>query len=169
MCDLHVIKMVSESVQLLATAHRILDGKMVFLGKKRYYLLENEELLRSGEIVNKQCYLQTHANHPSAVWTRSGNLNYEWLYQHTMALNDEFVKRYPGSAKVHLAWSKNKDFLRTKPANIPYVDFTDPPQAMPLEFKQDDTVKAYKAFYIGAKSKFAVWKHGNVPSWYLKM
>jgi hypothetical protein len=37
---------------------------------------------------------------------------------------------------------------------------------MPDEYKCDDTVQAYRNYYIGAKKRFAVWKHGNYPEWW---
>jgi hypothetical protein len=44
-------------------------------------------------------------------------------------------------------------------------DFTPPPQCMPEKYKGDDTVKAYRDYYLGEKMSFAVWKNTEVPSW----
>ncbi len=46
---------------------------------------------------------------------------------------------------------------------------TEFPQAMPDKYKvPGNPVAAYRAFYIGEKSKFATWKKRKVPSWYKK-
>ena len=72
MVDKHVVKMILESAQLLSTAHRVLDGKLVDgirvnldTGKTRkvkaYVLLDARDAV---------LYSATHVNHPSAVWCR---------------------------------------------------------------------------------------------------
>ena len=52
--------------------------------------------------------------------------------------------------------------------NLERVDigFTDPPQCMPDEYKDDDTVIAYRNFYNGSKSKFAKWQYSITPHWF---
>ena len=62
----HVVKMILESAQMLCTVHR-------YFG--------NEDVP----------YKSTHLNHPSTVWARTNNRNYMWLYQHMMALGDEYT------------------------------------------------------------------------------
>jgi hypothetical protein len=44
---------------------------------------------------------------------------------------------------------------------------TEPPRAMPEEYKVDDVIQSYRNYYIGAKKDFAVWKGREVPYWYL--
>ena len=56
MCDKHNVKMILESAQMLSTAHRVLDG---------------DEFANEHEM-----YKATHKNHPSAVWTRTTDENY---------------------------------------------------------------------------------------------
>ena len=36
-----------------------------------------------------------------------------------------------------------------------------------LESKEKDVVKSYRNYYIFEKSKFAVWKSGYTPDWFL--
>ena len=73
----HVVKMIIEYAQLLSTAHRIIDGTLsVSLSEtgrkqKRYVLPDERESI---------LYLSTHSNHPSAVWVRQSDANYNWLY-----------------------------------------------------------------------------------------
>jgi hypothetical protein len=44
---------------------------------------------------------------------------------------------------------------------------TEPPRAMPDEYKVEDVIESYRNYYIGAKKDFAVWKGREVPYWYL--
>lgn len=36
---------------------------------------------------------------------------------------------------------------------------------MPDEYKREDPVEAYRAYYVGDKARFAKWKLGNAPEW----
>ena len=98
-CDMHVVKMILEYAQLLSTAHRLLDGKLI--GKKY-------ELDRYNDVI----YKATHRNHPSAVWARSNSVHYEWLYSLFIACCNEYTERY---GKVHATDTK----LRTILARLP--------------------------------------------------
>ena len=37
---------------------------------------------------------------------------------------------------------------------------------MPEEYKNEDAVKAYRAYYLGEKTAFATWKNSETPYWY---
>ena len=65
----HVVKMILESAQMLCTAHHVYGNP------------------------NDVPYKQAHLNHPSTVWTRENSLHYDWLYEHMLALGDEYNKR----------------------------------------------------------------------------
>ena len=69
-----------------------------------------------------------------------------------MALGNEYTKRY---GKTHLTITKCKDFLAKPPVHIQGDEFTQPPQAMPEEFKHKDSIIAYWQYYINDKSHIA--------------
>jgi hypothetical protein len=50
--------------------------------------------------------------------------------------------------------------------NIPEEDFTEPPKAMPEEYKVDDVVQSYRNYYLGDKKYFSKWKKREVPYWF---
>jgi len=66
--DKRVIKMILESAQLLSTAITLTGGEGP--------------------------YRITHQNHPCSVWARSTRSNYLWLFDHFVALCDEYEARY---------------------------------------------------------------------------
>lgn len=138
----HAVKMPLESCQMLWTAHRELDGDD--------YANENGG------------YKSTHKNHPSAVWTRATDKNYQWHYDLFLAMLEEYTWRYE---KTH-ACSRFIHILHNSPKNISEGEFTPPPQCMPDEYKCDDTVEAYRKYYIGAKSHIAEWKNRDRPEWF---
>lgn len=142
MCDKHVVKMILESAQLLSTAHRVLDGDVY------------------ADSVG--LYKTAHKNHPSTIWTRASVHNYMWLYNHMISLMQEYTCRYG----KHHASERLVAPLRKTPTTIPVVDFSDPPQCMPDYCKTEDTVSAYRYYYINEKASFAKWKNAKIPEWF---
>jgi hypothetical protein len=123
----HVVKMVLESAQLLCTAHLLLDG-------------EDADVP----------YKATHKNHPSAIWARESAANYAWLYDHMMAIGEEYTRRY---GKKHLTILKCEGPLSKFPGGILDTGLTPMPQCMPDEYKvPGDSVAAYWNYYINGKS-----------------
>ena len=127
----HVVKMILESAQMLCTAHHCYGDK---------------------DQVKNVPYKQAHLNHPSTVWTRRSKSTYMWLYNHMMALGNEYTKRY---GKTHLSITKCKDFLAIPPRHIQGDDWCQPPQAMPDEYKDPCSIQAYWNYYIGEKHTIA--------------
>ena len=123
----HVVKMILESAQMLSTAHHCYGDK---------------------DQVENVPYKQAHLNHPSTIWTRRSKSTYMWLYNHMIALGDEYKKRY---GKTHLSITKCKDFLAIPPRHIQGDDWCQPPQAMPDEYKTECSIQAYWNYYIGEK------------------
>ena len=144
-CDKHVVKMIMETVQLLSTAHRVLDG--------------NEWADEVGLVAS------THVNHPSAVWVRESAENYCWAYDLFEALCVEKRERY---VKPH-SYEKYLSVLIRCPDNISFAEqgMTPPPQCMPDEYKQPNTVQAYRDYYLGEKSHFAKWAYSKIPDWWV--
>tara|TARA_E500000305_G_C3877402_1_gene168072 strand:+ start:83 stop:574 length:492 start_codon:yes stop_codon:yes gene_type:complete len=141
-CDKHCVKMILESAQMLSTAHRILDGD---------------------EYADKhKLYKATHKNHPSTVWTRASSGNYNWHFDLFKSMLGEYTFRY---GKLHKCMDLFRS-LENWPTNIPRKEFTPPPQCMPEEYKCEDTVQAYRNYYMGEKSGFAKWKAREVPTWF---
>ena len=125
----HVVKMILESAQMLCTAHHEIMGEDADVPYKR-----------------------AHVNHPSTIWCRSSAQNYAWLYDHFVALSEEYTKRY---GKEHLSYTKCKDKLNILPGGLAFTGFTQPPQCMPDEYKDELSTIAYWNYYIGEKHTVA--------------
>lgn len=131
--------MILESAQLLCTAHHILDN-----------------------VSDDSFYKATHKNHPCAVWVRKTHTNYEFLYDLFMAYCREYSYRYN---KIHLCETKFRKLLKQIPKNIHQGPLTPFALAMPDEFKCDDPVKSYRAYYNANKRHLFGWKDRPVPFW----
>ncbi len=135
----HVVKMILESAQMLCTAHH--------------------ELLHEPDVP----YKPAHVNHPSTIWVRTDNYNYHWLYDHMLALGDEYTKRY---GREHATITKLNKVLMYPPKNIPYKKFKQPPQAMPDECKNESSIIAYRTYYNLYKQHFAKWTNRKMPAFF---
>jgi hypothetical protein len=139
-CDKHVVKMILEYAQLLSTAHHVLDGP-------------------NGPIVDK-LYKVTHKNHPSAVWVRQSLLHYWYVYDMFKTLCYLYTEIY---GKEHLTQTKLLHVLKYHPDNIELKQFQHPPQCMPEEFYDLDTVTAYQQYYRVGKADILKYKSRNPP------
>ena len=166
MVDKHVIKMILESAQMLCSAKRKLDGTPYYAKTKNGRKIKRYRLENPNEeaIIYKAGWL----NHPSTQWVMKSAYNYRWLYNHMMALNEEYKKRYNKNVD-HVSIQKLKDLLKEPPknANLNAIG-TDATPAMPDEcIVPGDSVASYRKYYIMKKNRFATWKQpAVVPQWY---
>lgn len=146
MTNSHVIKMILESAQILSTAHRILDGTMKIghskTGRKQTQWIHNK--------YDDILYKATHANHPSSQWCRLTSANYQWLYDHFIALCNEYTKRYN---KVHATQAQLAEVLANIPKNIKQGQLTRFAQAMPEQYRANDPILGYRNYYTAEKIK----------------
>ena len=78
-------------------------------------------------------------------------------------LHDEFKLRY---GKDHKSYVVLKVLLKNPPKNIPLnIPFNQPTQAMPDDVKNEDSITAYRDYYVKYKKDFATWKT-SIPKWY---
>lgn len=108
--DMRVNKMITESLQMLATA-------MIRHGAVDADLPRN----KAGT-----AYKPSHQKHPCTIWTGDSGENFEWLYLHTVALCNEWHartgKRQIGDANLSIV----SQFLYNMPwtGQTPFVNCT---------------------------------------------
>jgi len=136
----HVVKMITESVQMLSTNLR-LHG------------------IEAG-------YKKTHSNHPCTKWVRASLSNTLWLEQLIRAMHKEWQYRYGHPEnKIHKAMEV---FFTLPKLDIPDLGLTPFVQCMPEQYRGSDTIEAYRRFYIGDKWHIRKYKGRPIPSWYTK-
>ena len=180
LCDIHVNKMIVESMQMLTTAL-----------KQSGLLAPNELPFRKDGITRYSG--NAHPHHPCTKWV--GELldkptfyfhgqeiqtvqrwiggvvihapNYCWLYSHTEELLSCFKRRY---GKTHGCLDAFKAL--PKGSYQGHTDVKNFVQAMPDAFKIDsvyisDSIKAYRQFYH--TKTFAKWAKGSdAPDWWMQ-
>jgi len=144
-CDKHIPKMCVEAAQMMASAlrrHGATDEQM--------------PLTKSGTP-----YKGGYKHHPCTVWAGDSETNFIWLATHAIQLCYEYKKRF---GKTHACEQPIKTMC-TMWNMIPEGELTPFAQAMPDEYKDDDAVKAYQAYYHS--KQFAKWEKGTpAPSWW---
>jgi hypothetical protein len=139
LCDKHVVKMVLETAQMCSTA-------MHEWGFARHL---------------KHVYKTAYKNHPMTVWVRDNRDNFAWAVNHGLEIGKEYTRRY---GKLHKSTKvlEEMDFWWV---HDNYSNHTTPPQCMPDEFKCDDYVEAYRAYYRKDKAHILQWTGRPVPEW----
>lgn len=164
LCDKHLIKMITESCQLLSTTYHILD-----------------------DIHKSDVYKPVHINHPSAKWTRYSSLTFAWLLEHTDYMIQEYDFRFDKKNKFQTArqviqvcknsppkFSRNEFvppfFAFGKPSNPPLhlkynslkpqFGFYDEKEKVWRCESKDQSVEAYRTYY-----KLKVFENDVLPSW----
>lgn len=145
-CDKHVVKMILETAQLMNTA-------IWACMRENGWQMETP-------------YRVTHLNHPCALWARKTSENFRWLLDLGMELALEYERRY-NPKREH----KSVEVMRwcwARREYIPEGKLTEPPQCMPDEYKvPNDPVLAYRRYYRGDKQRFAKWRTGKIPTWWV--
>lgn len=147
-CDKHVPKMCVEAAQMMASALR------------RHGATDEEMPLTKSDTPYKGGY----AHHPCTVWVGDSEGNFVWMAVHAQELLSEYTKRF---GKVHACQTPIFEMV-----DLGYIMSDDWPegktpfaQAMPDEYRNDDPVVAYRAYYHS--KQFAKWEKGTpAPDWW---
>lgn len=136
--DKHVVKMITETAQLLSSA----------------YYSTNEEMLAP--------YKLSHKFHPWSIWARESLDNWLWLEKLGICLYAEYKYRY------HNRTHKAGTALIQMSVNIPNLvsnGMTKMPLCMPFECKTEGVVESYRNYYNMYKRHLFKWTGRKVPEW----
>ena len=132
-CDKHIVKMPLETTQMVCTIAH------------RYFIPP---------------YLPVHAKHPCTLWGGMNKRNFHWLLMFGFALCKEYTFRYGRTHDCEkVLYEAGYECLHY----VPHGEYTDPPQAMPDEYKHPDVIEAYRRYYYFEKSRFAKWTKRPKP------
>ena len=107
-------------------------------------------------------YRGGYPNHPCTIWATRNRANFMWLYKHGLGLCEEYTRRFVG--KRHSC--HNPIIQMGKMAHLlPEGELTPFAQAMPDEYKHEDPVVAYRAYYKGAKPNSKGGVRYRLTSW----
>ena len=144
-CDKHIPKMVVEHLQMCGSAvirHGATPDMMP--------LTKKGTPLKGG-----------YAHHPCTVWAGNSRINFTFAVDMGIALAEEYTFRFD---KTHFCEAGLRR-LKTLCYLIPIGMFTPFAQAMPDEYRNDDAVEAYRAYYHS--KQFAKWEKGTpAPHWW---
>lgn len=175
-CDKHVPKMLVESAQMLSTAHRVLDGKLMKKPSKSGKTMQKYWCLYEGadDLEAELLYYKAvHVGHPCTVWTMESSENYRWHWEHMKALADEYTYRFSTEKVPYKTHKTQREVLwplQATPRNIPVGAMTPFKLAMQSnpECMFQDSIKSYRAFYQTKQHRMPMlWEKGrDKPSWF---
>jgi len=143
LCDKHVPKMLLETCQMLSTAYQRHMG-------------DHEELYKSA-----------YSKHPMTIWVGDSRANFDWAFDHALSISKQYTFRFNKSHKSHRILETIDRECKTNTVNIPDIGFTEPPQCMPDEYKNENYVQGYRDYYWNDKKYFAKWAKGvDAPAWW---
>jgi hypothetical protein len=152
--DKHVSKILLEAVQMLCTAMRVL-------------VPDNP--------IKDALYKQAHLNHPVSIWVRESRDNFIWTLDLVEALHEEWRFRYDHpETEFHKSYAVAQLIRSHVPRDelfpCPRAGLTPFALAMPDEYKAQNAVESYRAYYMSPeKRRIAAWKkHRPAPEWYLE-
>ncbi len=176
--DKHVVKMILEAVQMLYTAHWLFCYPFLAECKSPVLLSQTQKKLATPPQIrlckapyqhtnpSQRGYRPVHVNHPCTKWVRESKANYMWLCDLAFALAQEFRFRYPNSpphsCEEHVMW------LKLNPPPLPKSPLTHFALAMPDEYKMNDAIRSYRAFYKGSKTERGItssYTRRHKPHW----
>tara|TARA_R100000231_G_scaffold44409_1_gene38436 strand:+ start:644 stop:1417 length:774 start_codon:yes stop_codon:yes gene_type:complete len=143
--DKHVVKMATESLQMISTIMHYLDIDAP--------------------------YKPVMLNHPCTIWARETSTNFAWLVVHAHALCEEYTRRY---ARVHsvernLILYRDKIYEACRKLQETEISRSLTPFAIAMAdkyrmLKKDDeddfefAIRSYQHYYLHGKWKFASWR-----------
>lgn len=177
MLDKHVVKMPTETCQMLHTNQLYFIYKATFFKEpslkdlKVFHTESNSHLMKPAML-----------NHPSTIWARQSAKNFSWLFEHGIALCDEYTHRYGkkhgAEKRILMTHFQNE----TKP-NWPHSGLTPVTIAMLDKYRLDEkqysqrnpnwigwdfVIDSYRHYYLEGKWKFAEWRMNRRPNWFPK-
>lgn len=145
-CDAHVRKIPIEIAQMLCNCFDI-------------------ETLRTFPLTQTGQYRKhSHYNHPLSKWIRESKDNFTYAYLLGYYLLAEYEYRF---GKQHFITCVYRHILLKHTKKIISLDISKviPIQAINPDFRQKDTVKAYRNYFIKTKQHIFKWTKRPRPSW----
>lgn len=167
MIDKHIVKMPTETCQMLHT--NILCMQYVQEHGEEPQL---KQLKAFHKEIGSDLMKPAMLNHPSTIWARQSLANFDWLYQHGLALCDEYSYRYD---KEHGTHQRIIDCIQHRSIVANYQYPTN--KLTPVTIAMDDSyrikntfnddwkfvIESYRHYYREGKWEFAEWRKNRQP------
>lgn len=138
LCDKHVVKMPTETCQILCDVHHSQPKKRKDIPYKQYNI-----------------------KNPAVIWANESLSNYMWLMRMLYYQTREYTVRYGKRHKTELV----HEWLRDNKPLIKDIGLTPFPLIMPDKYKTNDTVESYRNYYLGEKKHILNYTKRRKPIW----
>jgi hypothetical protein len=173
--DKHVVKMLLEACQMLYTVHWIFAYPSLLENKAPIHLAAAQKKLSPPSSIvlaphsktrpDEPGFRPVHVHHPCAIWVRTSLENYKFCANLAVALAEEYTFRYQG--KTHECEAHARWLLTNPPSGFLHIEQTPFVTAMFEQYKLDDPVESYRAYYRGSKRDRGLLQYTRrePPSW----
>ena len=177
MIDKHVIKMPTETCQMLHT--NIVYMQYIEQHGKEPQL---KDLKAFHQATGSKLMKPAMLNHPSTIWARQSRQNFDWLYEHGLALCQEYTHRYGKShgsfdrildVNIHakLTYRHGYPHSGLTPVTIAMddsfrIDLDKYSQRNPNWSGWDFVIASYRHYYLEGKWRIADWRKNRRPEWF---
>ena len=170
MIDKHVIKMPTETCQMLHT-------NILYLNYLQQYGEEPQlkDLKAFHQEIGSELMKPAMLNHPSTIWARQSLANFDWLYEHGLALCREYTYRYDKRHGSHDRIINGMKLLEENASfGFLHSELTPVTIAMDDSYRIENTfddewdfvIESYRHYYLEGKWEFAEWKKDRRPDWF---
>ena len=125
-CDVHVVKMLVETAQILYSVLRLWKIHLGFVRPIRCSLNYKRKAGRVAlEVAPNSAYKLAHPGHPVVLWAAAARPHAQWLLDLGLSLADQFRRRYGGEhgSARHLQDMRAADCFSTLPATTTVADW----------------------------------------------
>ena len=176
MIDKHVVKMPTESCQMLHTnilymLYKFYNGVEPTLSDLKLF---HNSLFTGYKQAGPKLMKPAMLNHPSTIWARKSLDNFTWLLHHAEALCQEYTFRYRKThgteqrifdCESYFDVVNNHDYPENilSPVDIAMAD----EYRLPKEkHSWDFVIRSYRHYYREGKWSFAYWLRRDNPDWF---
>ena len=154
---------------IVACAHYMVDDHIVKMPTEHVQMM-NAVCDIHGLPTNMKFWKSVYT-HPCTLWLAESIYNWQYLYNLTIAMHDEWRDRWNHwlPDDTHASYDKMLQLQwPALPHNVGLTPFAQVLGPRARLYRQRDPVQAYRAYYIGEKQHLAKWKHNEIPHWWEK-
>lgn len=166
LCDQHVVKMCTESTQIVYTS--------IFLMHKDKNLEHYNKIIKGAPLNKKgeNGYKPAYPHHPCNIWASKNKHNFKSVINMGISICEEYKKRYnkKHACYEHLLYLRDVELCQEKENEI--CAMTRPPLCFGKnkdqyvckdKYGHVDVIESYTLYYIKEKSTFARYRKKSCP------
>ena len=162
----------AQAMDCVRVPKRVRESEQMMASGLRKHGATDEDFIKRGVLTkSNRPYKGGDHFHPCTVWTSVVRANFHWLADHAIQLCKEYTIRFGKTHACEQPIKQMADMCYIIPRFNPETsrrEMTPFAQAMPDEYKDDDPVVAYRAYYMSKMDSpgGVHYRHTSPPDWW---